>query len=118
VIRPTIREIKSPLALATLGAFFVPEPLGTCLILAAAIWWLCRKRFHGADFDILLEASERRIDFYRFRAGQNAAVLFLLPDDTDYSQAEAFVSRYSPLGSAPDRTASVRLTPVSRQREG
>jgi hypothetical protein len=87
VIRPTLREIKSPLALATLGAFFVPEPLGTCLILAAAIWWLCRKPL-GVDFDILPEASEWRIDFYRFRAGQNAAILLLLPDRTDYSVME------------------------------
>jgi hypothetical protein len=37
------REIKSPVALATLGAFAVPEPLGTCFVLAAAIWWSCRK---------------------------------------------------------------------------
>jgi hypothetical protein len=29
--------------LATLGAFFVPEPLGACVVLAAAIWWSCRK---------------------------------------------------------------------------
>lgn|GEM_PF-5952112 len=37
------REIKSPVALAILGAFVVPEPLGTCFMLAAAIWWSCRK---------------------------------------------------------------------------
>ena len=42
---PTVREIKSPPALAALGAFFVPEPLGACLVLAAAIWWLCRTPF-------------------------------------------------------------------------
>jgi len=33
-------QIKSPVALAAFGAFFVPEPLGICLVLAAAIWWL------------------------------------------------------------------------------
>ena len=38
-----IRTIKSPVALAACGAFLVPEPLGACLVLAAAIWWLCRK---------------------------------------------------------------------------
>jgi hypothetical protein len=38
-----IREIKSPVALAAVGAFLVPEPLGTCLVAAAAIWWLGRK---------------------------------------------------------------------------
>lgn len=37
------RAIKSPVGLAACGAFLVPEPLGTCLVLAAAIWWLCRK---------------------------------------------------------------------------
>jgi hypothetical protein len=71
-----------------LGAFFVPEPFGACLILAAAIWWLCRKPFHGVDFDILPEISDWRIDFYRFRAGQNAAILLFLPDGTDYSVME------------------------------
>jgi hypothetical protein len=97
VVRPTLREIKSPLALATLGAFFVPEPLGVCLILAAAIWWLCRKPFlgtkfgtkfgakFGVKFDALPETSDWRIDFYRFRAGQNAAILLLLPDGADHS---------------------------------
>lgn len=80
MVRPALRDIKSPLALATLGAFFVPEPLGACLILAAAIWWLCRKPFRGVGFDLLPEASDWRIDFYRFRAGQNAAVLLFLPD--------------------------------------
>jgi hypothetical protein len=38
-----LRHIKSPAALATFGAFFVPEPLGACVVLAAAIWWSCRK---------------------------------------------------------------------------
>ena len=93
MVRPALRDIKSPLALATLGAFFVPEPLGACLILAAAIWWLCRKPLHGAKLDAkfgvkldaLPQASDWRIDFYRFRAGHNAAILLLLPDGTDYS---------------------------------
>jgi hypothetical protein len=38
-----IRDIKSPVALAAVGAFLVPEPLGTCLVAAAVIWWLGRK---------------------------------------------------------------------------
>ncbi len=37
------RAIKSPVALAACGAFLVPEPFGTCIVLAAAIWWLCRR---------------------------------------------------------------------------
>ena len=36
-------QMGSPVALATLGAFFVPEPFGICLVIAAAIWWFCRK---------------------------------------------------------------------------
>jgi hypothetical protein len=39
----SVREMKSPIALAACGAFLVPEPLGICLVLAAAIWWLWRK---------------------------------------------------------------------------
>jgi len=39
----SLRKIKSPAALATFGAFFVPEPLGACVVLAAAVWWSCRK---------------------------------------------------------------------------
>jgi hypothetical protein len=39
-------RIRSPVALATLGAFFVPEPFGICCVIAAAIWWFCRK-LHG-----------------------------------------------------------------------
>jgi hypothetical protein len=39
----SLRKIKSPAALATFGAFFVPEPLGACVVFAAAIWWSCRK---------------------------------------------------------------------------
>jgi len=31
-----------------LGAFFVPEPLGACLVIAAGIWWLWQKPF-GRD---------------------------------------------------------------------
>jgi hypothetical protein len=38
-----VRTIKSPVTLAACGAFLVPEPLGVCLMLAAGIWWLCRK---------------------------------------------------------------------------
>jgi hypothetical protein len=46
-----LRKIKSPAALATLGAFFVPEPLGACVVLVAAIWWLYRKliRYRARD---------------------------------------------------------------------
>jgi hypothetical protein len=39
----SLRKVKSPAALATFGAFFVPEPLGACLVFAAAIWWSWRK---------------------------------------------------------------------------
>ena len=39
----SLRKIKSPAALATLGAFCVPEPFGACLVLAAAVWWSYRK---------------------------------------------------------------------------
>jgi hypothetical protein len=35
-----LRQIKSPIALAAFGAFFVPEPLGMCVVIASAIWWL------------------------------------------------------------------------------
>ena len=38
-----LRKIKSPAALATFGAFFVPQPLGACIVFAAAIWWSWRK---------------------------------------------------------------------------
>jgi hypothetical protein len=38
-----LRKIKSPAALAALGAFFVPEPLGACLVFAAAVWWSWRR---------------------------------------------------------------------------
>ena len=65
------RQIKSPVALATFGAFFVPEPLGTCLVLLAAIWWLWRKLYYSDDADLLLEISNRNLSFYIFRAGQN-----------------------------------------------
>lgn len=37
------REIKAPIALAACGALLVPQALGTCVVLAAAVWWLCRK---------------------------------------------------------------------------
>ena len=36
----TFSQINSPVALAAFGAFFVPEPLGMCLVLAAGFWWL------------------------------------------------------------------------------
>jgi hypothetical protein len=39
----SLRKIRSPAALATFGAFFVPEPLGALIVLAAALWWLYRK---------------------------------------------------------------------------
>lgn len=63
-------QIKSPVALATFGAFFVPEPLGTCLVLLAALWWLWRKLYYNDDADLLLEVSDRNLSFYIFRAGQ------------------------------------------------
>jgi hypothetical protein len=37
-----LSNIKSPVGLATFGAFFVPEPLGVCLVVASGIWWLSR----------------------------------------------------------------------------
>lgn len=58
VRKPTLREIKTPPALAAFGAFFVPEPLGACLVLAAAIWWLCRKPFGRASSTILPQTAE------------------------------------------------------------
>jgi hypothetical protein len=54
----TLRHIKTPRALAALGAFFVPEPLGACLVLAAAAWWLCRKPFHPTDSTISPETPD------------------------------------------------------------
>src|SRR5581483_6169935 len=53
VRKPTLRELKTPPALAAFGAFFVPEPLGACLVLAAGVWWLCRKPFGRANSTIL-----------------------------------------------------------------
>jgi hypothetical protein len=35
-------QIKSPIGLASFGAFFVPEPLGICLVVASALWWAVR----------------------------------------------------------------------------
>jgi hypothetical protein len=81
-----LREINSPLALATLGAFFVPEPIGTCLVIAAGIWWLYRKPDQTVGSIFLLQALDWRIDFYRFRVGQNAPVV-LLPSDRAQTQA-------------------------------
>jgi hypothetical protein len=51
-----LREIKSPLALATLGAFFVPEPFGGCLVVAAAVWWSSRK-LKGVDLKSVVKAG-------------------------------------------------------------
>jgi hypothetical protein len=57
----SLRKIKSPAALATFGAFFVPEPLGACVVLAAAIWWSYRKliryRSHGGAAPSLSRAQ-------------------------------------------------------------
>jgi hypothetical protein len=63
------RAIKSPVALAACGAFLVPEPLGICFVLAAAIWWLCRKI--GVPCRTLLSLSERGVRglFARLRRG-------------------------------------------------
>jgi hypothetical protein len=58
VRKPTLRNIKTPRALAALGAFFVPEPFGACLVLAAAAWWLCRKPFHRINSTILPETPD------------------------------------------------------------
>jgi hypothetical protein len=58
VRKPTLREIKTPPALAALGAFFVPEPLGACLVVAAAVWWLCRKPFRRANPTDLPETQD------------------------------------------------------------
>lgn len=53
----SLREIKSPMALATLGAFFVPEPLGGCLVVAAAVWWSSRK-LKSADLNFLIKVGK------------------------------------------------------------
>lgn len=66
------RQIKSPVALATFGAFFVPEPVGICFVLLAAIWWLWRKLYRSDEADLFLEISDRNLSFYIFRAGQSA----------------------------------------------
>jgi hypothetical protein len=58
VRKPTLRELKTPPALAAFGAFFVPEPLGACLVLAAGVWWLCRKPFGRTNSTILPETPE------------------------------------------------------------
>jgi hypothetical protein len=62
----TLRQIKTPRALAALGAFFVPEPLGACLVLAAAVWWLCGKPFRRANAVIAPKAvnADASIDSY------------------------------------------------------
>ncbi len=73
------RQIKSPVALATFGAFFVPEPVGTCLVLVAAIWWLWRKLYYSEDADLFLEIYDRNLSFYIFRTGQSAPTTVVLP---------------------------------------
>ena len=77
--KPTLREIKTPPALAAFGAFFVPEPLGACLVLAAAIWWLCRKPFGRADAAILPQSAEPQPDACSAGYAQVAAVSAELP---------------------------------------
>jgi hypothetical protein len=72
------RQIKSPVALAAFGAFFVPEPVGTCPVLLAAIWWLWRKLYYSDDADLFLEISDRNLSFYIFRAGQRAPTTVVL----------------------------------------
>lgn len=72
------RQIKSPSALATFGAFLVPEPLGACLVLLAAIWWLCRKLYSGNNTESLPEISDRNLGFYVFRADHGAAAKMMM----------------------------------------
>ncbi|MGA8076612.1 MAG: hypothetical protein WBD53_14410 [Xanthobacteraceae bacterium] len=76
------RQIKSPSALATLGAFLVPEPLGACLVLLAIIWWLCRKLYSGNNPELLPEISDRNLSFYVFRADHGAAATMMIPVGT------------------------------------
>lgn len=75
---PGFRKIKSPSALATLGAFLVPEPLGACLVLLAAIWWLCRKLYPTNNTQLLPEISDRNLSFYVFRADHSAAATMMM----------------------------------------
>ncbi len=72
--------MKSPIALAACGAFLVPEPLGTCFVVVAAIWWLCRKigsplrtllsginmLYHGNRLDMVKEVSDGSVDLRSF----------------------------------------------------
>jgi hypothetical protein len=91
------RQIKSPVALATFGAFLVPEPLGTCLVLLAAIWWLWRKLYYSHDADLLLELSDRNLSFYIFRAGQNVTRLApATPVNTRGPTGATIQERYRP----------------------
>jgi hypothetical protein len=65
------RRIKSPLALAACGAFLVPEPFGACFVLAAAIWWLCRKMESPRLTPLFSWARAARRHFARLYAGRN-----------------------------------------------
>jgi hypothetical protein len=61
-----LHQIKTPAALAVFGAFFVPEPLGLCVVLASVIWWSCGKTAMTPDVSIArwaerVQASLRRI---------------------------------------------------------
>jgi hypothetical protein len=97
------RQIKSPVALATFGAFFVPEPLGTCLVLLAAIWWLWRKLYYSDDADLFLELSDRNLSFYIFRTGQSEATTLVLP--IGHAASRTLPAFHTSL-SAPQKRAS------------
>jgi hypothetical protein len=73
-----LHQIKTPQALAVFGAFFVPEPLGLCVVLASAIWWFSGKTAISPDVPIEqgsvgVQASVRRIP-----RGLQYAILFTL----------------------------------------
>lgn len=75
-----LQRIKSPAALATFGAFFVPEPLGTFLVLMAATWWVCRKLYRDdGDATLFPEVTDRNLSFYIFRTMQRPATSVVLP---------------------------------------
>jgi hypothetical protein len=42
------RRFGSPVTLALFGAFAAPEPLGTIMLLYAAMWWWQSRRVKGA----------------------------------------------------------------------
>ena len=95
---PAFRRVNSPAGLATLGAFFVPEPAGACIVLLAAIWWLCRKVYYGDDLKWLPEVSSRNLNFYIFRATHSATTsvmrpVCLGPSGLDKIQTEATTHR-------------------------